>query len=270
MKTMTKAICATLALALAVAGCGDDSNVTADARPDRPGTDAGMPLTFQQVEHLARPGIAEALLISNGFLAGYNATAPTFTGVPDPVLQMVIAEAKTVLKALYLGACLINGLHEPSFTPVTGVKPAGLECHAVGTAILTAGGTLTAESMTASQAYADRVFGQFIPDVMRIDLSVASTYQNLCMGAAAGVPLLCGGRLLHEDTIDVTYDYLLNGAATVKDQLIVSRLVSDGVTFSNTETQNSLNRTSAPVGGNEAQGHPAVSNTVFPYSGNPL
>src|SRR5215203_342011 len=89
--------------------------------------------TYKQVEHLARPGINEALLISEGFLGGYNATAPTFKGVPDDVLGQVVGEAKTVLKALYLGSCLLNGAL--SLTPAQGVKPAGITCHAVGPAI---------------------------------------------------------------------------------------------------------------------------------------
>lgn len=258
-----------LAIFLLAACGGDDAATPGDAGPDGNAPDAAVPLKYVQVEHLARPGIAEALLINNAFLAGYNATAPTFTGVPQATLDMVVAEAKTVLKAVYLGACFINGSTTPPFTAATGVQPGGAPCHAVGAALLDGSGNLTAASMTASQAYADRIFSQFIPDVMRIDLGVASTYQNLCAGAAANIPLLCGGRLLNDDTIDVTYDYLINGAGTPKDAPIVSRLVSDGVTFSSTEANNSLNRTSANAA-NAAQGHPSISNTVFPYSANPL
>src|SRR5688572_13520406 len=99
-----------LAVMLLLAACGGDDGATpGDARPDGADVDAAVPLAYVQVEHLARPGIAEALLINNAFLAGYNATAPTFTGVPQATLDMVIAEAKTVLKAIYLGACFING-----------------------------------------------------------------------------------------------------------------------------------------------------------------
>ena len=60
----------------------------------------GTPPTpvFRQIEHLARPGINEALLLTDGFLEGYNATAPSFTGVPQATLDMVIAEAKTEKK----------------------------------------------------------------------------------------------------------------------------------------------------------------------------
>ncbi|HEY5933952.1 MAG TPA: hypothetical protein VIU61_04940, partial [Kofleriaceae bacterium] len=158
-----------LIVLLLIAGCGDDG-------PTNPGTDApidpvdGPPQSgkYKQIEHLARPGINEALLISEGFLAGYNATAPTFAGVPGPTLDAVVGEAKTVLKALYLGTCLLNGV--AGLNPQNGLHPAGMECHAVGGAVFEADGvTQTAASITAAQTYADAVFARFIPDVMRVD-----------------------------------------------------------------------------------------------------
>ena len=107
-----------------------------------PGPDAGPTTTFHQVEQLARPGINEALLISEAFNAGFNATAPSFAGVPADTLNAVVDQAKTVLSALYLGACLINGV--AGLDPDTGVKPAAMKCHAVGPAIWMADGvTLT-------------------------------------------------------------------------------------------------------------------------------
>lgn len=260
-----------LSLCVATTGCGDDNAKTPDANP---GVDAGHdappgPTVYKQVEHLARPGINEALLITEGFLAGYNATAPSFTGVPAATLTQVVGEAKTVLKAIYLGSCLLDGAL--GLTPATGVKPAGITCHAVGPAIWTenslSGVTLTAASVTAAQAYADKVFDQFIPDVMRIDTSVASGYLTLC-GDANAKPLLCGGRKLNEDTIDITYNYLINGAATPKGPYNqVNALTSDGVNFSLDDANNSGN-TVTPVA-NAQQGHPNVSST-FPYSAPPL
>ena len=261
----------TLCLALLAGACGDD-----DSQPQTPDSMQPMPdappteRKWKQIEHLARPGINEALLISEGFLAGYNATAPTFTGVPDTVLQQVVGEAKTVLKAIYLGSCLLNGAL--GLTPATGVKPAGKTCHAVGPAIWTenslTGVTLTAESKQHSQEYADKVFDQFIIDVMRVDVSAPSGYLTLC-GDANSKPLLCGGRLLREDVIDITYNYLINGAATTKgayDQ--VRALTSDGVQFSSNDAQNSGNVT-LPDSNNQGQFHVNVSNT-FPYSARPF
>ncbi len=228
--------------------------------------------TYRQVEHLARPGINEALLITNDFLNGYNATAPAYTGVPAATLTAIINEAKTVLKAIYLGSCLINGAAPGGnvLTAATGVKPAGITCHAIGPAIwtenaLATGATLTAASQTAAQAYADAVFGLFVPDVMRIDTAITSTYFNLC-GAGVGAPGLCGGRQLNEDTIDVTYNFLIAGAlisGNTNDQF--HALISDGVNFSTTVSPLSF-MTADPA--NVNQGHPQVSAT-FPYSAAP-
>jgi hypothetical protein len=265
----------TLALAAftLLASCGDNNQgTTVDAAPD---TQDETSDGFVQVEHLARPGINEALIITTDFLNAYNATAPTFAGVPEAALGQVVAEAKTVLKALYLGACLLNGAL--GLAPANGVKPAGITCHVTGPAIWTenslAGVTLTDASKTAAQAYADKVFAQFIPDVMRIDTGVDSFYQTLC-GDGASVPLLCGGRFLNDDTIDITYDYLLNGAATPTSGAgftynQVSALVSDGVNFSRTAAQNRGSRIpTAATANNTQQAHPDVSNT-FPYSAPP-
>lgn len=240
------------------------------------GADPGTPPTttpFHQVEELARPGINEALLISEAFNAGFNAAAPSFAGVPADTLDAVVGQAKTVLSALYLGACLINGV--AGLTPDTGVKPGAIKCHAVGPAIWMADGvTLTPESKAAAAAYADKVFNQFIPDVLRVDTSVTSSYLVPC-GDLNSTPLLCGGRFLNDDVIDVTYDYLLNGAANyltpgdggALDQQVLA-LVSDGVSFSKDPAKNSLSL-SKPDVANLQQGHPDVTPT-FPYSAPPF
>lgn len=260
---------ALLALVPLAAACGDDDGgnnnpkvdaaVEIDASTTPPGT------VWKQVEHLARPGINEALLISEGFLGGYNATAPSFTGVPAATLGQVVGEAKTVLKAVYLGSCLLNGAL--GLSAAAGVKPAGITCHAVGPAVWTenalTGVTLTAASQTAAQAYADKVFGQFEPDVMRIDTSAPSGYLVLC-GDANSTPLLCGGRNLNDDVIDVTYNYLINGAGTPKGAYNqVNALTSDGVNFSDVDANNAYN-VITPVP-NPQQYHPNVSQS-FPYS----
>jgi hypothetical protein len=261
------------AAALIMAACSSDSM-------PKPGPDAGPgsdppPTTasFHQVEHLARPGINEALLFSEAFNAGYNATAPMFAGVPTDTLNAIAGQAKTVLQALYLGACLLNGVAK--LTPQTGVHPAAIQCHAVGAAIwMPDGVTLTAESKAAAAAYAEKVFGQFIPDVLRVDTSVTSNYLTPCSDLDAK-PLLCGGRFLNDDVIDVTYDYLLNGAANYLspgdggpvDQQVIA-LTSDGVSFSRDAAKNSVSL-SKPDAANQQQGHPDVS-TAFPYSAPPF
>ena len=274
MKTILKTCCGALAIISLVSACGDEETVTpADARPtvDADTTDAPDPVpTWRQVEHLARPGIAEALLLNNDFLAGYNGTAPTFTGVPTATLDMVVGEAKTVLKAIYLGVCLVDGA--AGLTPSTGLKPAGMQCVEVGTGLFSdgAGTVLKTTVATAAQTYADNVFDQFEPDVMRIDTAVPSGYLTLC-GDATTKPLLCGGRMLTDDTIDITYDYLLGGAAAHLGTLPAqfNALLSDGVQYDSggTGSQNSGNVTS-PDPTNRNQFHPAVSST-FPYSAAP-
>jgi len=263
-----------ITLLLGTAACGDDGNTnmqtpTPDAAtPDSPTEPPGT--VYKQVEQLARPGINEALLITEGFLGGYNATAPSFAGVPAATLGQVVGEAKTVLKAVYLGSCLLDGAL--GLSPAQGVKPAGIMCHAVGPAIWTenslAGVTLTQASKDAAQAYADKVFAQFEPDVMRIDMSAPSGYLTLC-GDANSTPLLCGGRNLNDDVIDVTYNYLINGAATPKGAYNqVNALTSDGVEFSDNDANNRYN-VIVPDGTNAQQFHPNVSQT-FPYSAPPL
>ena len=259
------------ALLLALAACGGDNhpqNPTPDS--NEPDTPNPQPKKYKQVEHLGRPAINEAFLISEGFLGGYNATAPNFAGVPADSLNQIVGEAKTVMKALYLGGCLLNGAL--GLTAAQGVKPAGMTCHAVGPALWTenslTGVTLTAESKAAAQAYADKVFAQFEPDVLRVDVSAPSSYLTLC-GDANSKPLLCGGRFVNNDVVDVTYNYLLNGAGTTKgpfDQ--VRALTGDGVDFSKDDANN-VSNVVTPDPANPNQGHVAVSQG-FPYSARPF
>lgn len=320
------------ALLVALTGCGDDdspntecgtgtmlvngkceSNAECGAGTTLVGTDcvadavcgagttltAGMCLpngavtTYRQVEFLGRPGIAEALLITPAYLEGYNATAPSFAGAPPAAVTAITAEAKTVLKAIFHGTCLINGLLGLSET--TGATPGGVNCGKVGGAVFTGGNALTGTvidpaQVTAANTYADRVFGQFIADTLRID--TAQTAQGYFSGgtslcsptAATGVPLLCGGRLLNEDVIDITYFYLLAGAAvptgatTLNTPQIVA-LVSDGVFFSGNNAENSgIGLGTAPVASNVNQFHQSCTNCntysvvtqgTFPYSARP-
>lgn len=252
------------------AGCSDGGgNMVDGGTPPVDSPPAGT--TYRQIEHLARPGINEALLFTAAFNNGYNATAPSFAGVPTETRNAVVAEAKTVLKALYLGGCFLNGAL--NLSAADGVKPAGMICNAVGGGLFTenslTGVTLTADTKAAAQAYADKVFDQFTPDVMRVDTSLpTSTYLSLC-GDASSTPLLCGGRFLNNDVIDITYDYLLAGAAIGRDAPAQFRaLVSDGVVFSYDDANN-VSSLSFPDKNNPQQDHPNVS-PAFPYSAAPF
>jgi len=295
---------------LSIAGCGDDGNTPGGAQcgdgtslvdgecvPDAvcgAGTvlmdgmclpdPAGPPKVFSQIEHLARPGINEALLLSDGFLAGYNATAPSFTGVPSDVLNQVVAEAKTVLKAVYLGSCLTSGvLGLTAGANGSALKPGLVPCVEVGGDIFTNGNpltgtTLTTATQTQAQVYADRMFAQFVPDVMRVDTSAASNYLTPCGDPTASKPLLCGGRRLDDDVIDVTYNYLIGGLAGTPGGITndvpgqVRALTSDGVAYSTTSNAgagNNKNGLTNGVAGNGNQGHPAITD-AFPYSAAPF
>jgi hypothetical protein len=241
------------------------------------------PRMFVQVEHLARPGINEALLLSDGFNAGYNATAPSFSGVPMDTLNAVVAEAKTVLKAIYLGSCLTSGvLGLTEGADGTALKPGLVPCVEVGGTIFAnanplTGTTLTTETANQAQVYADRMFAQFVPDVMRINTTNSSNYLTTCGDPTASLPLLCGGRRLNDDVIDVTYNYLIGGLAGTPGPRIdgvagqVRALTSDGVAFDNTQTAgagNNLNGLSDGIAANTQQGHPSITAT-FPYSAPP-
>jgi hypothetical protein len=274
--TMKKLIIAVGIAGLALGSACKDENPTVGGADAPKAFDAPPVVTsFVQVEHLARPGINEAFLLTDGFNNAYNALAPSFAGAPPAALAAVVAEAKTVMKALYLGVCLLDGAL--GLSAADGFKPAGITCHAVGAKIWTeetlAGVTLTAASVTASQAYADKVFSQFIPDVLRIDTTGPSAYLTPC-GDLSTTPLLCGGRLLNEDVIDITYNYLLSGlhpavsgANGAYNQF--TALASDGVNFSSNNAKNSGNTISSQGINNPSQYHPDIL-AAFPYSAAPF
>jgi hypothetical protein len=295
-----------LVIAVSAAACGDDApagaecgagttltagECVADAECGAGTADPDM-TTYRQVEQLGRPGIAEALLISPAFLEGYNATAPSFAGAPPAAVAAISAEAKTVLKAIFHGTCLLNGLL--TLTAANGAQPAGVPCGQVGGAVFTGGNALTGTvidpaQVTAANTYADKVFGQFITDVLRIDTAVTSAYLTPCNATlAAGMPLLCGGRKLNDDVIDITYFYLLAGASVpvpaqtagaVQNQVIA--LVTDGVFFTDDNAGNSgISYMGTPLGTpdptNRNQFHESCTNcgpqaisATFPYSAPP-
>jgi hypothetical protein len=262
----------TLSLVALALSCGDNSKPRPiDAPPDNIDDDG-----FRQVEHLARPGINEALLVTSELNIAYNATAPSFAALPQSTVNEVIAEAKTVLKALYLGTCLVNGVVPGGLTPQTGMHPAGIECNAIGGAIFDEGDPITGVTLTTvanakAQEYADKVFDQFMPDVMRIDTNVDSNYLTPCNDLDTK-PLLCGGRFLDDDSIDITFFYLLDGVDSSHTATQFKALTSDGVNFSTTdagENGSGSRFTFADTQNNRQQGHPAVS-TAFPYGAPPF
>lgn len=98
------------------------------------------------------------------------------------------------------------------------------------------------------------VAGQFLPDVMRIDTSISIGVDQVgytgCLSGSG--PLLCGGRKIKDDVIDITLSYIAGGAAAL------------GGTLNYTDPQNYQVSDAVAFGTN----HTNPSNT-FPYLANP-
>ena len=150
---------------------------------------------YTQIERLARPAINEGLVISNDYLNAFNAIPPT-ADLSDAAAP-VRAEAVAVL------------------TVVTG---------------LIGGGPTPTD-----------VANQFLPDVMRIDISNANpgvgastSDANVgyisCVNATLPGPLLCGGRKLEDDVIDITLNYIASGTPTQP------YTISDNITYTTTKS----------------------------------
>ena len=240
-----------LVVALSIARCGSDASDTS--------------LTYVQIERLARPAINEGLVRTNASLNAFNSIAPSID-LTAPAAS-VVSEAAVTLKALYAGACFINGALDANGLPPGVLTPGGLTCGSEGLAILGSGAIgLSAAFDAEATIYANRMAGVFLPDVMRIDTTVTSGYNAaLCNAAAAGSPLLCGGRKLDDNVMDITYAFLLNGGAAP------SPLASlrNGTYYSAGTTDVTCNV--APLSanctntGNTRQGHKAVAYATFPW-----
>lgn len=150
---------------------------------------------YVQVERIGRPAINEALVITNDYLNAFNSIPPTadLSAAAAPVR----AEATAVLDV------------------VTGLVPGG---------------------PTSAQ-----VAGQFLPDVMRIDTVVsnpgvgpstsdANVGYISCVNVTGAGPLLCGGRKLEDDVIDITLNYIASGVPTQP------YTISDNITYTTTHS----------------------------------
>lgn len=142
-----------------------------------PGSVSG---TYVQVERLGRPAINEALIFQNANLNLWNSVSPSID-----------------------------------------LTPAG------GGIVTEAGGTLTAiNSYATGQGLmpppVSQVVSGFLPDVMRVDTTKAfpgasATLTSIgggmayagCLGATKAI--LCGGRKLRDNVVQITVNYLANG-----------------------------------------------------------
>jgi len=148
------------------------------------GTDTNDPApvpvgtALTQVEQLARPAINEGLIFTNAFLNTYNAVGPAF-----------------------IAAALAN----PQSTQGVAAAPVLAEA----TVVLNIFTGLNAVGITTPQAVR-----AFLPDVMRIDTSlaipVATQAYDFAIDPTDFRPI--AGRKLTDDVIDVTVNLLTGGA----------------------------------------------------------
>lgn len=176
-----------------------------------------------QVERLARPAINEGLVLSNSNLNAFNSIPPSLDLRSDiSAVNAVLTEAAAVLT-------VVNSLG----------TNAGLTPPAVGD-----------------------VVSQFLPDVMRISVDdthygalhalnansdrTSNSRQNevaytACVSLTSGAPLLCGGRKIRDDVIDITLSYLAGGASFAAPEAgtpanVPTYAVSDAISYSTTHT----------------------------------
>ncbi len=190
-------------------GCSSDSSSSGDG--------------FVQIERLARPAINEGLILSNANLNAFNSIAPSLDlESSNSAVAAVLNEAVAVLTVVF-DVATNAGTAPPAVTAVA---------------------------------------GQFLPDVMRISVDDAhygtlhtvtfnvdrtsNSRQNevaytSCVSLTSGAPLLCGGRKIRDDVIDITLSYLVNGAAgaapgTAMPNAVPTYLVSDAVNYAASHT----------------------------------
>ena len=147
---------------------------------DSGGGGTATPSSYTQVERLARPAINEGLILTNSNLNLWNSVAPSADLSQGGA--GIVTEAGGVLTAVHDYA-MGQGLAPPAVATVV---------------------------------------SGFLPDVMRIDTSKALPGASAslttigggmayagCLGATKGI--LCGGRKLRDNVIQITVNYLANG-----------------------------------------------------------
>ena len=174
--------------------------------------------SYIQIERLGRPAINEGLVLSNANLNAFNSIPPSLDLRTDiPAVDAVLTEATAVLTVVHnLG--MNAGLTPPTVATVT---------------------------------------AQFLPDVLRISVNDAdygtlhalnangdrtsNSKQNevaytACVSVTSGAPLLCGGRKIRDDVIDITLSYLAGGAGQAAPAAgtptnVPAYIVSDNISY---------------------------------------
>ncbi|MEK7358520.1 MAG: DUF4331 family protein [Bdellovibrionota bacterium] len=131
---------------------------------------------YQQIERLGRPGINEALVLSNDKLIAFNSIGPD--------LDLAVSNA-TVLEVLKEASAALD-----LFDSLAGGDNFG-------------------------NGFDSQVVAGFLPDVMRIDTSkvipvgTAGYTGDLILVDGTQAAMLTGGRKLEDDVIDITLNYLV-------------------------------------------------------------
>ena len=141
--------------------------------------------SYTQVERLGRPAINEGLISSNSNLNLWNSVPPSADLGSGGTA--IVSEAGGTLGAIY--------------TYSTGAVGSAASLVPPATSLIVSG---------------------FLPDVMRVDLTVASTGNTAgvttidatrgyshCLSATKGI--LCGGRKLNDNVAQITINYLADG-----------------------------------------------------------
>ena len=175
-KSILLAVLGIVAICFGFSSCNTSSNTSSSAKAVA--TD-DFNTGYVQIERLGRPAINEGLIITNDYLNAFNSIPVTadLSSAAAPVR----AEAIAVLNV------------------VTG---------------LIAGGPTSTD-----------VAAQFLPDVMRIDVTNANAGVGAstsdanvgyisCVNSTGTGPLLCGGRKLQDDVMDITLNYIASGTPT--------------------------------------------------------
>lgn len=165
------------------------------------------------------------------FLAGGNAKINVFDAwlainIPDPRTGRFVQTEHLARPAVNEGLIL----NQSTLAAYNRLQPRGVNQAIVNEATAVLGAIGNSQQRTGA------LLGAFVPDVMRIDTTVASGYANKFN--ALGAP--AAGRMFLDDVIDTTLGVLSNGAVT-----------SDNVSYTGTP-------------GNSGQGHQPLA-PAFPY-----
>ena len=175
----------TVLVLLSINGC-NKSDFTKSNAPNLADNNEG----YVQIERLGRPAINEALIVTNDYLNAFNSIPPS--------------------DDLGNGAAAVRAEAIATLNVVTG---------------LIAGGPTSAQ-----------VAAQFLPDVLRIDVTAsnpgvgpstsdANVGYISCVNGTGSGPLLCGGRKIEDDVIDITLNYIASGTPTQP------YTISDNITY---------------------------------------